>query len=773
MSDTYYEYEKVKVKIAHRLFNMDGWKVYGWHNDNSDPMTDYYDPASWNGIAEKNGYRLVIDKSYSRKDTTETRVRYNNGNLSHADIEKIKKLEQMTQERGASEQEEQTARAAIEKIKSRVEEGREEYTVFTPGHMANPPRCNWHIEKDGIIYDKGTGLLKFYGVPDISKEDELKDWQEFNTKSREQWISDYVKWLELHPYYFNGCDTEEERKETAERKYKVATEDYALLEKFNLLIARFNNVCGGMVGNAGTDTYTYEEITVTEYKTELKPVEKPGEIREGQCFILKSSFNYGRYAGYVYRIHKSYIRTDGKQAYKAYRLGKGYKKERTGNATPSNEWSIYNTDELMKWINKGAIAFCELEEVKTPYEVKKVVKKYNKATEEEPETTTAATENADIEPETVTTEEHATEPENVKESHTELETATEEEQPENVKAAFTAFSNFEELAKAYATGKTATPKKKTEPKPEEPKQAEQAEAKKPEQEPEPEPEPVKPLHNENFTAEEIARLTTGGCVIKEFKPYTTHYTALHATDNIMVWYVYKQENFNNYKFRIGDRNNLIYTGFIYNGKMYTDYKRINEEFTEAINRRMIEMIPSEQDAWNRAENLTEWEGEQLRDFIKIDWTAEARKYFYKGEEPQLKLFDSYKSPSTEEEALYYITRPDEAVQTYADIFIKGRVASIIKIYIEYNGIREGLKQIKSHPENIAHTIKKISDCVTDEKTVKVTVKTGETYRIEARNIKNMTHWSYINKYDIPGRNTDIQPEEIAEITHGKRILYSV
>ena len=376
---------------------------------------------------------------------------------------------------------------------------------------------------------------------------------------------------------------------------------------------------------------------------------------------------------------------------------------------------------------------------------------------------------ADIEPETVTTEKHTAESENVTENHTEPETATaEEKQPENVKATFTAFSDFEELAKAYATGKTATPKKKTEPKPEEPKQAEQAEAKKPE----PEPEPVKPLHNENFTAEEIAKLTTGGCVIKEFKPYTTHYTALHATDNIMVWYVYKQENYSNYNFRIGERNNLKYTGFIYNGKMYTDYKRINEAFTEAINARMIEMIPTEQDAWNRAGNLSEWEGEQLRDFIKIDWTAEARKYFYKGEEPQLKLFDSYKAPSSEEEALYYITRPDEAVQTFADTFIKGRVASIIKIYIEYNGICEGLKQIKAHPENIAHTIKKISDCVTDEKTVKVTVKTGETYRINARDIKILTHWSYIPKYDIPGRDTDIKPEEIAEITHGKRILYS-
>ena len=75
MSNTYYEYEKVKVKIAHRLFNMDGWTVYGWHNDNSDPMTDYYDPAYWDGIAEKNGYRLVVDKSYSVREKNLLAVR--------------------------------------------------------------------------------------------------------------------------------------------------------------------------------------------------------------------------------------------------------------------------------------------------------------------------------------------------------------------------------------------------------------------------------------------------------------------------------------------------------------------------------------------------------------------------------------------------------------------------------------------------------------------------------------------------------------------------
>ena len=53
---TYYDYREVGVMIAHKLMNMEGWKVYGYHADESDSMTDYYSPAYWNGVAEKNGY---------------------------------------------------------------------------------------------------------------------------------------------------------------------------------------------------------------------------------------------------------------------------------------------------------------------------------------------------------------------------------------------------------------------------------------------------------------------------------------------------------------------------------------------------------------------------------------------------------------------------------------------------------------------------------------------------------------------------------------------
>ena len=40
------------VRIARELMNR-GWKVYGFREDESDSMTDYWSPAYWKGIAEK------------------------------------------------------------------------------------------------------------------------------------------------------------------------------------------------------------------------------------------------------------------------------------------------------------------------------------------------------------------------------------------------------------------------------------------------------------------------------------------------------------------------------------------------------------------------------------------------------------------------------------------------------------------------------------------------------------------------------------------------
>ena len=103
MSDTYYGYRDAGVKIAHRLMQMNGWKVYGYHADNSDSMTDYWDPAYWNGTAEKNGYVFVFNHDTASKGRSYTATKTV---VVDENMAKIEKLRQMTQERGASAAEE-------------------------------------------------------------------------------------------------------------------------------------------------------------------------------------------------------------------------------------------------------------------------------------------------------------------------------------------------------------------------------------------------------------------------------------------------------------------------------------------------------------------------------------------------------------------------------------------------------------------------------------------------------------------------------------------
>lgn len=380
---TYYEYQDVKVMIAHKLMSMDGWKVYGYHADESDSMTDYYDPAYWNGIAEKNGYILCVDV-YQAKEPEEIRkYNYDAFTYDHSIAEKITKLEQMTVERGASESEEATAKAAINKLREKAQtaaENNNKYVVtgIIPGHMANPPRMNWHIEKDGVYIAKGNGILKYASIDQYYRYGGkyMEDMQVFK-KDKDKWADEWVKYMVWHNYY----SSEEKAREAVKSRVEDMEKDMQMMDQFEAFINKINGLCGGMIGEG--DSVIYENVIVTEYKKENKAVEDAtGSIKDGQCFILKSSFNYGRHKGYVYRIHETTY-DDGQKRYYAYKLNGKLTKECTGMANQANYWWIYDTEKFLTWIEKGAISWCHIEEVKTPYKVEKVVKKTIKAENKE------------------------------------------------------------------------------------------------------------------------------------------------------------------------------------------------------------------------------------------------------------------------------------------------------------------------------------------------------------------------------------------------------
>ena len=373
---TYYEYRDVKVMIAHKLMNMDGWKVYGYSPDRSDSMTDYYDPAHWGGVAEKNGYILCIDV-YGASEPKEIReYNYDGFTYDRTIAEKIEKLKQMTVERGASEQEEQSAKSMILRLQKKAEENSEnanKYVVtgIIPGHMANPPRMNWHIEKDGIYVAKGNGILKFAHIDSYYNYSHYKeDMEKFKTTDREKYKADLI-----NEYMSRYNDSEERAINSAESHIETMESDLELVNQFEAFINKIDTTCGGLLGEG--DGTIYEKVKVTEYKKENKSVEDAtGSIKDGQCFIVKTSFNYGHNKGYVYRIHATKYE-DGKVLYHAYKLNGKLTKECTGTANSGNYWFI--TDNFIRWFEKGSLAWCHIEEVKTPYEVEKVVKKVIKA----------------------------------------------------------------------------------------------------------------------------------------------------------------------------------------------------------------------------------------------------------------------------------------------------------------------------------------------------------------------------------------------------------
>lgn len=395
----YYDYREVKVMIAHKLMGMDGWKVYGYHEDRSDSMTDYWDPASWDGVAEKNGYILCVNVYGAAKAQEIRKYNYAAFTYDKNIADKIEKLEAMTVERGASEAEEASAKLSIERLKRKAEEtseNKEKYIVtgVIPGHMAHPPRMNWHIEKDGVIIAKGNGILKYSKIHSYyTYSHYMKDLNAYRA-DKKSYAEEHTQDLINRRYYPN----EENAQKATERHIEELEKDIKLMEQFEKFINKIDTTCGSLIGKG--DGIVYEKVTVTEYKTEIKPVETAsGEIKEGQLFILKSNFNYGCRKGLVYRIHETEY--NGKKTYHAYKLNGKLTKECTGNASRNNYWFIgtRESDCLTKWIEKGAIAWCELQEVKTPYDVEKVVKKIIKAenVQEMPTTSSAQQEGFSLE----------------------------------------------------------------------------------------------------------------------------------------------------------------------------------------------------------------------------------------------------------------------------------------------------------------------------------------------------------------------------------------
>lgn len=368
----YWNYRDIKIMIANELMNLPDWKIYDYKEDESDAQTDYFSPANWGGIAEKNGYILCVNIS-AASDKKEIRKYNQNHEINNISIEeKISKLEQMTTERGTSEQEEESAIKMIKKLKEKTKSESADdkgyiVTGYIPEHLANPPRCNWHIEKNGVIIAKGNGILKYATVSDYFNFDNYKKVYDKFKKNPDIWEEDYIEKLSNESYYRHTKNKKEEIVKSAKSRREELEIKSKIIESFKELINKIDSYCGCLVGEGEEEQYKIEKVI--KYKKENKVTNcENGNIAEGQCFILKSNFRYGKYRGMVYRIHKNESR------FYAHKLNKKLTKELKGYADSSNYWSHIQEKEFKEWIEQGHISYCKIEEVSTPYEVEKIVK---------------------------------------------------------------------------------------------------------------------------------------------------------------------------------------------------------------------------------------------------------------------------------------------------------------------------------------------------------------------------------------------------------------
>lgn len=346
----YYEYKDAKLNL-YRVLMLNNWKCYGYKPDQSDSMTDYYDPANWEGIAEKNGYILVVDCKKYMVDWYSGKIEYEYTNKStsvNKYYDKIEQLKKMTLENSCTENEVLTAKQSIENIYDKIdkeEEQKEQSKVIKcqyPVFQENPGRCNWHIEKDGKIIDKGTGIIKFADS--------------------------------LLTYYWD-YEKKEIKTNYRDEDTKLTEEQEKLIKAFYNLINRLEKHVSIKCGNDEIKEEIetgYKKIIVTEYKKENKanPINnvKFEDIKEGMYFILNKSFTHGCSKGYVYKIG-----VINEYYFNSSRLNGKLTKVLTGTANSSNSFCT-SKEKFKKWLEKGLISICKIEEVKTPYQVEKLIK---------------------------------------------------------------------------------------------------------------------------------------------------------------------------------------------------------------------------------------------------------------------------------------------------------------------------------------------------------------------------------------------------------------
>ena len=344
---------------------------------------------------------------------------------------------------------------------------------------------------------------------------------------------------------------------------------------------------------------------------------------------------------------------------------------------------------------------------------------------------------------------------------------------------------FEDLARAFFTGKQIKKEKRQEPE----QAKEEAKEEKPEEAKEEAKElEEKPLHSNDILDEDSRQKLSNGEQVtleKDFKRYRYNYIYFTTPYKGGVRIVYRIETYNpneatlDYPFKPDDAPKVF--GFMHGDNLYTDIAAINARYAEGIESKLQEMIPDEETARRRfaeSDSISDYGRGRVNNASDYDVSESVRRHFYDGTRPELRLYADSRRITGMYTAIEYIINPDKLIADTATEYAQEHIAEITAEYITLNKTNAALDSLIADTGRPEHLIRRISAAVTDQKVVRVELVSGEEIRVEAQAIKSMRYGNTISRWYIVAadrdklpRNHEITPEQIASIKYGQRTLY--
>ena len=133
--------------------------------------------------------------------------------------------------------------------------------------------------------------------------------------------------------------------------------------------------------------------------------------------------------------------------------------------------------------------------------------------------------------------------------------------------------------------------------------------------------------------------------------------------------------------------------------------------------------------------------------------------------------------------IQYVLTPDDVVKQLAEQYLEGRKDEVYTTWTNYSSVKAAYDAIIADPSRPEHTLKAMAAAVTNEKTVRLHLTTGEQIRAEAAGVKRMPYnydGSVSSFYIIAAdrllderkRPRDIVASEIVSISHGSKTLWT-